>query len=159
MHSTATKEAVLVRTVLQLVSSVQTAHGSSITEDYFRPSHHLLDIADMTNCIFKRNINAVHLQQTTSLAKRFWLVIMAASCRAVLYFHGSRWATSICFRFYMILDGRLKEISWVPIIFYMWQQRVWFSWKSTVHSISRRRRYMKYDWLGLGRIWLSAAAA
>ena len=55
----------------------------------------------------------------------------------------------------------LKEIFWVPIIFffYLWEQRVWFLWKSTVHSISRRRRHMKYDWLGLGRIWLAAAAS
>jgi len=47
MHSTATEEAPLVRTVLRLVSSVQTAHGSSRTEEDFRPSHHLLDIADI----------------------------------------------------------------------------------------------------------------
>ena len=31
---------------------------------------------------------------------------LPAACRAFLYFHGSRWATSICFRFYVILDGR-----------------------------------------------------
>jgi len=46
MHST-TEEALLVRTVSRLVSSVQTAHGSSITEEDFRPSHRLLDIAEI----------------------------------------------------------------------------------------------------------------
>ena len=44
-------------------------------------------------------------------------------------------------------------------LFYLWEQRLWFLWKSTVHSISRRRRHIKYDWLGLGRIWLAAAAS
>ena len=135
------------------------------------------DIISARIACLKRNVNAVLLQ----LAKRIWLVIMAASCRAVLYFHGSRLASSICFRFYVILEyltadkslsifssspivsraelRNLKEISWVLIIlfFYLWEQRVWFSWKSTVHSISRLHRHMKYDWLGLGRIWLAAA--
>ena len=50
-----------------------------------------------------------------------------------------------------------KEISWVPIIFFFicWSNES--LWKSTVHLISRRHRHMKYDWLGLGRIWLAAA--
>ena len=54
--------------------------------------------------------------------------------------------------------GNLKEISCVPIIlFFFVEATVWFFWKLTVHSISRRRGHMKYDWLGLGRIWLAAA--
>jgi len=44
MHLTATNEALLVSTVFATFSSVRTAHGSSRSEEDFRPSHHLLDI-------------------------------------------------------------------------------------------------------------------
>ena len=123
-----------MRTFLWLVSSVQTTHGSSRTEEDFRPSHHLLGIADiMTLFLYELHLQAKHqrcaklLQQTTALGKQFWLIIMAASCRAVLYFHGSRWATivsasnSTWFSPCPIVSRaeiqNLKKISWVTIIF------------------------------------------
>jgi len=53
MHSTATDEALLVSIVFATFSSVQTAHGSSRTEEDFRPSHHLLDTADMTLFLYE----------------------------------------------------------------------------------------------------------
>ena len=49
MHLTATDEAFLVSTVFCEKFRVQTAHGSSRTEEDFRPSRHVLDIADDVN--------------------------------------------------------------------------------------------------------------
>jgi len=75
MHSTATDEARLVSIVFATFSSVQTAHGSSRTEEDFRPSHHLLDIADMTLFLYEMLLQREHqssaLQQMTVLANRF----------------------------------------------------------------------------------------
>jgi len=73
MHSTVTDEALLVRTVFRLVSSVQTAHGSSRTARDFRRSHHLLDIADMIMMLFLHELllQPVLLQQMTALANQF----------------------------------------------------------------------------------------
>jgi len=104
MHSTASDEALLASSVFRLVSSVQTAHGSSRSKEDFRPSYHLLNIAGKTlflhELLLQSECQRSDLQQMTVLATRFWLVIMAASWTI----HGSRWA--ICFWFYAVFDSR-----------------------------------------------------
>ena len=58
MHLTATDEALFVSTLFGLVSSVQTAHLSSRTEEDFCPSYRLLDNVDMTLFLYELLVQA-----------------------------------------------------------------------------------------------------
>ena len=75
MHSTATDEALLASGVFRLVSSVQTAYGSSISKEDFLPSYHLVNIADkklfLHELLLQSERQCSDLQQTTTLANRF----------------------------------------------------------------------------------------
>jgi len=91
MHSIATDEALLVSSdfcdwfqVFKLHMDLPDRRGfSSISSSAL---HCRYDVRYVyTNCFFNRNVDALLLQQTTALANRFRLVIMAASW-AVLYF-------------------------------------------------------------------------
>jgi len=106
---------------LQLVSSVPTAHGSSRTEDDFRPSHRLLDIADMTlqstqfqGAAATRNMTDLGSDKYDWRRRLRWLLPWKQFILCKFLLHNFYYVTSICIWSSVLLNVLCSFILLLP---------------------------------------------